>query len=75
MSKCKNKRDHVLTLVKSKCEGKVSCELKADVQIIYDSCLETIKYIEVQYYCKIKGEIPEYNCVLLLCLHKIYDNA
>ena len=54
---CLRKVEHVLVLARSECQGKTQCELKAYAQIFGDTCPGTFKYLEVHYYCKIKGKI------------------
>ena len=57
---CETKTDHVLAIVRSKCEGHTSCHLMADTKTFRNTCPGVeLPYLEVQYYCRIKGRITK----------------
>uniref|UniRef100_A0A3B1KL14 SUEL-type lectin domain-containing protein n=1 Tax=Astyanax mexicanus TaxID=7994 RepID=A0A3B1KL14_ASTMX len=42
---------NTLTLVKSKCDGKITCSVPASNSVFSDPCVNTYKYLSMRYTC------------------------
>ena len=58
-----------LAIVKSRCEGKTSCELHASNGVFGDPCYGTFKYLEVKFQCiqAIQNTVCEHGRTTLKC--------